>query len=40
MIMEGLRTLLFGMGGIFVVMGIITGVTTLLKLSGKSKKKK
>ena len=40
MIIEALKALLFGMGGIFLVMGLITGVTSLLGLAGKNKKKK
>jgi len=42
MIMEGLRALLFGMAGIFMVMGVITGVAMLLgrlgRQAGRSKK--
>ena len=37
MIMEGLRVLLFGMIGIFIVMGIIIGVVLLLGHFGKVK---
>jgi len=40
MIPEALQILLFGMGGIFLVMGIITGVTTLFGRLGKGKKNK
>ena len=39
MIIEALKALLFGMGGIFLVMGLITAITSLLGLTGKSKKK-
>ena len=38
MIMEGLRVLLFGMVGIFIVMGIIILVTFILKQFGKKDK--
>ena len=38
MIIEGLRVLLFGMAGIFIVMGIIILVTVVLKLFGKKDK--
>ena len=37
MIMEGLRVLVFGMIGIFIVMGIIIGVVLLLSRLGKAK---
>ena len=40
MITEGLKAMLFGMGGIFIVMGVITGVTSLLARVGRGKKKK
>ena len=34
-IMEGLKTLLFGMTGIFIVMGVIVLITVLLRRMGK-----
>ena len=40
MIMEGLRALLFGMAGIFMVMGVITGVAVLLSRLGRQADKK
>ena len=39
MITEGLRVLLFGMAGIFIVMSIIILITLFLKSLGKGKQK-
>jgi Na+-transporting methylmalonyl-CoA/oxaloacetate decarboxylase gamma subunit len=39
MIMEGLRVLLLGMAGMFMVMGIIIAATQLLNKIGKEDKK-
>ena len=37
MIIDGLKIMLFGMAGIFLVMGIIMGITALLnRFSGNS----
>ena len=38
MIMEGLRVLLFGMAGIFIVMGVIVFALFILNLFGKKKR--
>ena len=38
MILEGLRVLLFGMVGIFIVMGVIIACTFLLNSIGKKDK--
>ena len=38
MIMDGLRVLLFGMAGIFIVMGIIIAALFVMNLFGKKQK--
>jgi len=39
MISEGIRVLLYGMAGIFMVMGVIIAVVSLLKYIGRDKSK-
>ena len=39
MIIESLRVLLFGMAGIFIVMGVIALTLQLLNLLGRGKRK-
>ena len=38
MIIEGLKIMLFGMAGIFLVMGIIMGITALLNRFSRNNK--